>query len=72
MSGYMTDDEFLDKMDYEGGIWDALWGCGMRSTDLIDQDSKLAKAFQVIERMLETKEVHEALQYIDSFSYDRE
>lgn len=45
----MNEERFASKVEYEGGIFDAL-DYGLRSTDLDDQDSDLAVAWEALEK----------------------
>ena len=40
----LTDAEFAHKVDYEGGIFEALLGYGLTAEDLVNADGRLAKA----------------------------
>jgi len=44
VTGEYTDDEFADKVEYEGGIFGAL-EYGLRATDLQDPTSALGQAW---------------------------
>ena len=43
-----TDEEFADKVDYEGGVFSALQ-YGLRASDLEDQDGDLAVRWKKLE-----------------------
>lgn len=47
----MTDEEFAAKVDWEGGLYEALFGYGLKSTDLDNQDGVLAQAIRQIESL---------------------
>jgi hypothetical protein len=45
----MTEAEFVEKIDWEGGVWDALlWG--LRADMLDDPDSRLGRAWSKLEK----------------------
>jgi hypothetical protein len=48
MTDKMTEEEFINKIAWEGGIIGALT-YGLRASDLADQDSDLAKAWRHLE-----------------------
>lgn len=48
--GTWTDQEFATKVDYEGGVFDALFGYGLTSDLLEDQEGELATAVRDLER----------------------
>ena len=45
----LTEDEFLGKVEWEGGVLDAL-EYGMRAEMLIDQDSELFERWNALEK----------------------
>lgn len=66
MSDKMTDSEFADKIDYEGGIFEAFLGYGLRSSDLEDHGSSLYAAVLAFEDVVNAQEFQSALENLKS------
>lgn len=49
--GTMTDREFAQKVDWEGGVLSAIFDYGLSSEDLADDDSDLARALRLLEEV---------------------
>jgi len=66
----LTEAEFVAKIDYAGGIIEAL-GYGLSADDLEDQESDLAQTWRDLERQYADFEVFvHAVEYaIDDFEY---
>lgn len=47
----MTDQEFADKVDYEGGVAETVLSYGLTAADLEDQNSSLAEAMQALDAL---------------------
>lgn len=51
MSRYENRQELANKIDWEGGIFDMLFGYGLRAEDLPEGDVELAQRFAHIETL---------------------
>ena len=60
----MTDEAFYGKVQWEGGIFEAMFGYGLTADDLADQSTDLAKAVRKLEDM--RPRLEEVLEEIDS------
>ena len=52
MGANYTEEEFAAKVDEEGGLWGAIAGYGLSSTDLADQNTELAESIAALETVL--------------------
>jgi hypothetical protein len=51
MSSYVNRQELADKIDYEGGTYDMLFGYGLGADDLPQNDAELLSAFAAIDAL---------------------
>ena len=51
MSDKMSDEDFCNKVQWEGGLFEAMFGYGLKASDLADQDGDLAKAVGKLEAL---------------------
>lgn len=66
----MTDREFAAKVEWEGGVYDAIFDYGLRSTDLADQSTELCASMKALEEILPQVQqlidsIEEALEEVD-------
>lgn len=76
--GDWTDQEFATKVDYEGGVFDALFGYGLKSDLLENQEGELAIAVRALEqawqeaRIAELEDAVQAAIETAGYEYDEE
>lgn len=66
MSEKMTPKEFAGKVEWEGGLYDALFGYGLKSSDL--EDGELKDAIESVESW--APDFIEAMEYAESLLED--